>query len=98
MLDRKTKDRDAGVELLTDRIGQGKKILAIMYLIVIALLLWAGIYYIFTGTIGIPMLILFGANAAFTAFCIICLMQDNTSLLIYFKEREQKNDVKGDKV
>ena len=98
MLDRKIKDRNASVELLIDRIEQSKKLQGIICLVVVGMLLWAGLFYILTGTVGMPMIILFGANCGFIAFCTISIFQSNTSLLLYFKEREQKNDVKGDKV
>jgi len=90
MLDRKIKDRNASVELLTDRIKLLAQEMAGIYLCSILFIGFAGLYYGMTWTVGIPMFSLCAAMVGMGGFFTLAIIRNNMELLLYFKEQGEK--------
>jgi hypothetical protein len=94
MLDRKTKDREASIELLEDRIKQSKKFLLLLYFVGLIIFVMACLNYFVTMLVGMTTIVLFLALFVFMGMYYMSSYIDKVDLLIYlkkcFKDKEMK--------
>jgi len=90
MLDRKTKNIDASVELLEDRIDLIKKMMIVLYLVVSFLFILGIFTYFYTGLVGMTVIILSLALFGWIGVHEMCTYQDRIGLLIFLKKRFDK--------
>ena len=93
MLDRKTKDIDASVELLEDRIKESKKYALGIYFIGTAIFIFAFLYYAITSLIVLPIYFAMLGLFVMYGFYYLNSYSDHLQTLLYLKRKEVNNEI-----
>ena len=88
MLDRKTKNIDASVELIEDRIKQTKRFSIMIYFIRAGIFISAIVCYGVTSLIGLPILTALIGLFVLIAFFYQASYDDHLQILLHLKHKE----------